>query len=190
MFRLERLSLGSETAVVHWLPTTWVRSSENKIQFLVQKTTEEYQPTSANFQSSIKSNGKKLSRIERIQNERWCVQHRAHFQDFTTRLKQNTERRLYYGCAQKADDAIIKNCFDRGFTGKNAMHSLYRTLFICAILASLLFIHVTKAGAILAALEHETVDKENCGPAGAVCGNDPPCCNPRCRVNWSGAWCT
>ncbi|CAM4923100.1 unnamed protein product [Rotaria socialis] len=61
------------------------------------------------------------------------------------------------------------------------MHSLCRILFLCAILTSLLFIHVTKAGAILAALEHETVDKENCNPPGAVCSNDPPCCNPRCR---------
>ncbi|CAF3368741.1 unnamed protein product [Rotaria socialis] len=165
MFKLERLSFDSEAAVVYRLPTTWVRSSENKIQFLVQKTTEEYQSISANFQSPIKSNGKKLIRIDRVQNERWCMQHRAHFQDFTTRLKQTTKRRLYHGCGQKAADAIIKNCFDRGFTGKNA-------------------------GAILAALEHETVDKENCNPPGAVCSNDPPCCNPRCRVNWGGAWCT
>ncbi|CAM4958637.1 unnamed protein product, partial [Rotaria socialis] len=164
MFRLERLSLGSETAVVHWLPTTWVRSSENKIQFLVQKTTEEYQPTSANFQSSIKSNGKKLIRIERIQNERWCVQHRAHFQDFTTRLKQNTERRLYYGCAQKADDAIIKNCFDRGFTGKNVVKIKSSYAFIVSNI-----IYLCNSGIIIV---HSS---------GAVCGNDPPCCNPRCR---------
>ncbi|CAF3380105.1 unnamed protein product [Rotaria socialis] len=64
------------------------------------------------------------------------------------------------------------------------MHSLCRILFLCAILTSLLFIHVTKAGAILAALEHETVNKENCNPPGAVCSNDPPCCNPRCRIYW------
>ncbi|CAF4079400.1 unnamed protein product [Rotaria magnacalcarata] len=109
----------TETAVVYRLPTTWVRSSENKIQFMVQKTTEEYQSISAHFQSSTKSNGKELIRIELVQNEQWYVKYRAHFQDFATRLKQNTERHLHHGCAQKAADAIIKNCFDRDFAGKN-----------------------------------------------------------------------
>ncbi|CAF1172687.1 unnamed protein product [Rotaria sordida] len=70
------------------------------------------------------------------------------------------------------------------------MYSLLRTLVIFGILVSLLLIHATKAGSILSALDHKTIDKEKCSPPGAICGQDPPCCNPRCRVNWGGAWCT
>ncbi len=70
------------------------------------------------------------------------------------------------------------------------MHSLLRTLFIFGILASLLLIYVAEAASILQTMDYENVDNDkNCSPAGAICGQDPPCCN-KCRVNWGGAWCT
>ncbi len=71
------------------------------------------------------------------------------------------------------------------------MHCLLRTLIVFGIQASLLLIYVTEAASIFPVMVRETNDSnEECKKAGEICDNNPPCCNPRCRINWGGTWCT
>ena len=60
-----------------------------------------------------------IIRIERIQNERWYMQYLAHRQDFLTRLKMDTEQRLFHGCPEQAASSIIEGCFNRSYAGIN-----------------------------------------------------------------------
>ncbi len=70
------------------------------------------------------------------------------------------------------------------------MHSLLRILFVIGILASLLAIYTIEAASILSAGDQDNTVKDKCKPPGAECDGNPPCCNPKCRVNWGGSWCT
>ncbi|CAF1407831.1 unnamed protein product [Adineta ricciae] len=64
---------------------------------------------------------KQIVRIENIRNKRWYRQYLAERDDFNHRLKENTERRLFHGCSEKAADGIMKEFFNRGFAGSHGV---------------------------------------------------------------------
>jgi hypothetical protein len=70
------------------------------------------------------------------------------------------------------------------------MHHLLRTSIILGLLASVFLIYAVQSASIMAVNTEVDYTAKNCSPAGADCGAKPPCCNPKCRVNWGGAWCT
>jgi hypothetical protein len=55
----------------------------------------------------------RVIRIERIQNERWFHQYEIHKKEFRRRLQQDTEQRLYHGCAD--GETAVKSIIDGGF---------------------------------------------------------------------------
>ncbi len=106
------------------LPSTWERSDDDEIRFIVPKDTEEYNLIISKFNEQMEGEYTEIVKLERIQNERWYMQYIAHKKDFKKRLGINTEKRLYHGCPEVAADAIIKDCFNRSFAGVNGTLSL------------------------------------------------------------------
>ncbi|CAF3207225.1 unnamed protein product [Rotaria sp. Silwood2] len=72
----------------------------------------------------MKENYTKITKIERIQNERWYMQYLAHKEDFERRLNMNTEKILYHVCPEQAAHSIIQDCFNRSFAGVNGKFNL------------------------------------------------------------------
>jgi O-acetyl-ADP-ribose deacetylase (regulator of RNase III) len=103
----------------HQLPSTWEKSIENKIRFVLPMTSDEYKSVFTNFQQTMNGQYTTIIQIERIQNERWYAQYLAHSRDFQKRHKIDTEKRLYHGCPETAVNLIIDDCFNRSFAGKN-----------------------------------------------------------------------
>jgi len=101
------------------VPSTWEKSTENKIRFVLSTTSDEYESIVSNFDQAMKGNYTRIIRIERIQNERWYMQYLAHSRDFKRRLNADTEKRLYHGCPERAANSIIEDCFNRSFAGVN-----------------------------------------------------------------------
>jgi hypothetical protein len=101
------------------VPPTWEKSADNKNRFVLPTTSDEYQSIVSNFDQAMKTKYKQIIRIERIQNQRWYMQYLAHSHDFKTRLKTDTEKRLYHGCPDTAANLIIDDCFNRSFAGVN-----------------------------------------------------------------------
>ena len=106
-------------SVDHQLPSTWERSTENKIRFEVSTIADESKSILIDFDQAMKGKYTQIIRIERIQNERWYMQYLVHRQDFKKRLNEDTEKRLYHGCPQEAANLIMEDCFNRSFAGVN-----------------------------------------------------------------------
>jgi hypothetical protein len=72
----------------------------------------------------------RIIRIERLQNERWFHQYQIHKREFDRRLQQDTEQRLYHGCAdgEAAVKSIIEHGFNRSLAG--TQHGKNAFLFI------------------------------------------------------------
>ncbi len=113
------------------MPSTWEKSTENKIRFELSTTTDEYKSIVSTFDQSMNGKYSRIVRIERIQNERWYMQYLAHSRDFKRRLNIDTEKRLYHGCPEKAAGLIIEDCFNRSFAGVNGKSNtcFYRIFF-------------------------------------------------------------
>ncbi|CAF3738304.1 unnamed protein product [Adineta steineri] len=101
------------------LPSTWERSDDDQIRFLVPKNTDEYKQIISKFNEQMQGNYSQILKLERIQNERWYMQYVAHKKEFKKRLGIDTEKRLYHGCPEGPADAIIQDCFNRSFAGVN-----------------------------------------------------------------------
>ena len=101
------------------LPSTWEKQTGNKKRLVVPVGSSEYTSVASHFNQSIQASCKEIVRIERIQNERWYMQYAAHSKDFRDRLSQDTEKRLFHGCAQVAASAIIEDGFNRSSTEVN-----------------------------------------------------------------------
>ena len=73
----------------------------------------DFRRTMANY------NDQSIVRIERIQNERWFRQYQIHKKDFDNRLNEDTEQRLYHGCAdgESSVKSIIEYGFNRSLAG-------------------------------------------------------------------------
>ncbi|UJR07910.1 hypothetical protein I4U23_012193 [Adineta vaga] len=110
---------GTQEPVDYQLPSTWQKTKDNQIRFIVPSNTTEYKSIINDFLKAMAGNCKEIVRLERIQNERWYMQYLAHSRDFEKRLNSNTEKRLYHGCPDVAADAIIQDCFNRSFAGVN-----------------------------------------------------------------------
>ncbi|CAF3698920.1 unnamed protein product [Rotaria sp. Silwood1] len=106
-------------SIDYQLPSTWQKTNENKLKFILSKNTNEYNSISAKFEAAMKGHYKRLIKIERIQNERWFMQYLAHRADFIKRLNKDTEKSLYHGCCEQAANLIIEDCFNRSFAGVN-----------------------------------------------------------------------
>jgi hypothetical protein len=106
-----------EKSAEHQLPSTWEQSTENELRFVLSKNTDEYKSIVINFDQTMKDKYTQIIQIERIQNKRWFIQYLAHSRDFKRRLKNDTEKRLYHGCAQQAANSIIEDCFNRSYAG-------------------------------------------------------------------------
>ncbi|CAF4161771.1 unnamed protein product, partial [Adineta steineri] len=61
----------------------------------------------------------RIIRIERVQNERWFRQYQIHKSEFYRRLQQDTEQRLFHGCAggESAVKSIVEYGFNRSLAG-------------------------------------------------------------------------
>jgi hypothetical protein len=101
------------------VPSTWVKSTGDQKRFIVAPTSEEYRSVQTTFNQAMAGSYTQILRIERIQNERWYMQYLAHRQDFLTRLKIDTEQRLFHGCPEQAAASIIEGCFNRSYAGIN-----------------------------------------------------------------------
>ncbi|CAF0849661.1 unnamed protein product [Rotaria sordida] len=106
-----------ESPINYQLPSTWIRSTENKLRFLVPYNSDEYTSMVNCFDQTMKGIYTSIIRIERIQNQRWFLQYQVHRQEFNKRLAIDTERLLYHGCSQSAANLIIEDCFNRSFAG-------------------------------------------------------------------------
>ncbi|CAF0969748.1 unnamed protein product [Rotaria sordida] len=115
-----------ESPINYQLPSTWIRSTENKLRFLVPYNSDEYTSMVNCFDQTMKGIYTSIIRIERIQNQRWFLQYQVHRQEFNKRLATDTERLLYHGCSQSAANLIIEDCFNRSFAGAHG-RSLYIT---------------------------------------------------------------
>ncbi len=105
------------------LPSTWERSDDDQLRFIVPKNTDEYNSIIRKFDEQMKDYYTEIIKLERIQNERWYMQYIEHKKDFRKRLGMDTEKRLYHGCLQIPADSIIKDCFNRSFAGVNGILS-------------------------------------------------------------------
>jgi hypothetical protein len=98
---------------------TWEPMKNDQIRFDVPNGSTEYLNVLSEFNKTMTGIYKEIVRIERIQNERWYKQYRAHSEEFKKRLQKDTEMRLYHGCDEAASESIINYCFNRSFAGKN-----------------------------------------------------------------------
>ena len=105
------------------LPSTWEKSPDDKMRFIVPNTSEEYRSVINNFDQIMRGRYAQIVRLERIQNERWYLQYLVHSRDFQKRLKTDTEKRLYHGCPEQAANSIIENGFNRSYAGVNGNQS-------------------------------------------------------------------
>ena len=103
------------------LPSTWQNSNDDQVEYVVLKSTSEYQSIIDTFDTAMKGKYKEIVKLERIQNERWYMQYVAHSKDFQKRLNADTEKRLYHGCPEDAANAIINDGFNRSYAGVNGM---------------------------------------------------------------------
>ncbi|CAF4121313.1 unnamed protein product [Rotaria sp. Silwood2] len=115
---------GLHEVKIYRLPPTWEKSSEHKIRIKLSPIADEYRSIVSNFDQAMKENYTKITKIERIQNERWYMQYLAHKEDFERRLNMNTEKILYHGCPEQAAHSIIQDCFNRSFAGVNGKFNL------------------------------------------------------------------
>ena len=99
------------------IPSTWEKSSENKMRIQLSTTSNEYKTVLTGFEQTLKTKCTQIIRIERIQNKSWYIQYIAHKQNFKERLNKDTEKILYHGCPGHVVDSIIQRCFDRSFAG-------------------------------------------------------------------------
>lgn len=105
---------------VHALPNALDYADDQEdIRDIVHRNTEEYSIIITEFDKTMADNYRKITRIERVQNERWHKQYLVHRDDFQKRLQMNTEKFLYHGCSETAADSIIDEYFNRSFAGKN-----------------------------------------------------------------------
>lgn len=100
-------------------PSTWEPIKNEQIRFVVPQGSTEYSNILSEFDKTMTGIYTEIVRIERIQNERWYKQYRAHCDEFLKRLQKDTEMRLYHGCDETAVNSIINYCFNRSFAGKN-----------------------------------------------------------------------
>ena len=112
------------------LPTTWERSDDDQLRFIVPEGTDEYNSIISKFDEQMQGYYTEIVKLERIQNERWYMQYIAHRKDFKKRLGMNTEKHLYHGCPELPADLIINDCFNRSFAGVNGMSFLNKDLSI------------------------------------------------------------
>ncbi len=98
--------------------------SQNKIKgFIVEKrlfnkSSDEYTMVMKEFMSTMTSNlYSKILRIEIVWNERWYKQYMIHKEEFSQRLKNDTEKHLFHGCSESAANSIMKECFNRSYAG-------------------------------------------------------------------------
>jgi O-acetyl-ADP-ribose deacetylase (regulator of RNase III) len=101
------------------LPSTWERSDDDQLRFIVPENTDEYNSIINKFDEQMERYYTEIIKLERIQNERWYMQYIAHRKDFKKRLVIDTEKRLYHGSPELPADLIIKDCFNRSFAGVN-----------------------------------------------------------------------
>jgi hypothetical protein len=106
------------------IPSTWQHTKDDQIRVIVSKKTDEYNSIICKFDEAMKGKYTEITKLERIQNERWYMQYIAHWKDFKKRLNEDTEKRLYHGCPDSSADAIIQDCFNRSFAGVNGMSFL------------------------------------------------------------------
>ncbi|CAF1261926.1 unnamed protein product [Adineta ricciae] len=118
------------------VPSTWQKSKDHKIRFIVPPNSQEYKSIINDFLPPMTPYCKEIIRLERIQNERWYMQYLAHARDFQKRLNENTEKRLYHGCPEVAADAIIEDCFNRSFAGVNGTSYGYGVYFSSNVIYS------------------------------------------------------
>jgi hypothetical protein len=107
------------------MPSTWEKSRENKIRFVLVTKSNEYKSILTDFQKTMNGQYTQIIQIERIQHERWYTQYLAHSRDFKKRLNTDTEKRLYHGCPEAAANLIIEDCFNRSFAGTNGTNSVF-----------------------------------------------------------------
>ena len=94
------------------------------MRFLLAMTSDEYKPIAFDFARSMEGNCTQIIRIERIQNATSYRQYSACRRDFNRRLNIDTEKRLYYGCAEQAIDSIINGKYDVDvYCSSNATYS-------------------------------------------------------------------
>ncbi|CAF1625280.1 unnamed protein product, partial [Didymodactylos carnosus] len=103
------------TAAEYQLPDTWQNKTKDSDQMLyrLKRSSTEYVSCLKQFKLTEVT----VSRIERIQNKRCFIQYRAHQIDFKKRLKTNSEKVLFHGCADTAAKSIVERGFDRGYAG-------------------------------------------------------------------------
>ena len=99
--------LGKTSTMIKW--DMWYRNRRVNIGRLLTTSIQQW-----------KESIKKLSQLERIQNERWYLRNTWHIRKtFQKRLNAHTEKRLYHGCPEEADNAIIHDGFNRSYAGVN-----------------------------------------------------------------------
>ena len=114
-----RVSLDNHDAHSYPLPSTWEKHAGTTKRVVVPTGSSEYNSVASQFTQSIQGHCQQIVRIERIQNARSYMQYVAHSKDFSDRLRDDTERRLFHGCPHTAADAIIDDCFNRSYAGVN-----------------------------------------------------------------------
>ena len=119
-------SSGMKTPLIQNAP----RRHENKEEFNIEKreilpSSDEYKTIVNEFRSTMTSTlFKQIVRVELVWNKRWYRQYMTHKDAFFQRLKKDTEKQLFHGCAESAANNIIQNCFDRSYAGQHGMYEL------------------------------------------------------------------
>lgn len=103
------------------IPLTWeIKNGAYDLRRNVSKESNEGQLVLIDFRRTMTNHlDQHIVRIERIQNERWFRQYQIHKKDFDSRLQEDTEQRLYHGCAdgESAVNSIIEYGFNRSLAG-------------------------------------------------------------------------
>ncbi|CAF1432607.1 unnamed protein product [Adineta steineri] len=115
------------------IPSTWEKTSDTyNLRVNVPVNSSEGQAVLLDFHRTMTNydSYSRIIRIERVQNERWFLQYQIHKSEFHRRLQQDTEQRLFHGCAggESAVKSIVEYGFNRSLAGTK--HGKYALLFI------------------------------------------------------------
>ncbi|CAF1115474.1 unnamed protein product, partial [Didymodactylos carnosus] len=101
------------------VPANWSLNDKRK-RIPLQSSLSEYTTVLQRFNETMVNNYLKIVRIERIQNERWYKQYKAHRDEFKERFNNNfNEKLLFHGSTDTVADQIVNECFNRSFAGVN-----------------------------------------------------------------------